>query len=135
LGLVTSFLIGANYQTSGNYSSEGYYPNYLPNNNYDDPNDPNDDWIDVTIPIENRTAIDEQNDMEAKAVHLALTTSVGITYPLDYFTTVFCGPELVWGINSILKNADYTDTFGNVAPAEKAGLSKLGIKFGISYKF
>ncbi len=134
LGIVTSILIGANYQINGDYSTWDYYPEFY-YNWQEDPNIVGDEWVSETFIDDDRTQIDEQGKIDAKAVHLALTTSFGVTYPLDYFTTVYIGPEIVWGLNSIYKDANYTDAFGTSNPAEKVGLSRVGVKFGISYKF
>jgi hypothetical protein len=134
-GFVTSILLGANYQINGDYSSWNYYPKYYWNKYWEDPNIGGEEWEPETFLTENRTQINEQGKIDAKSIHLALTTSFGVTYPLDYFTTVYIGPELVWGLTNISKNKDYVDAFGNKTEAQKIGISRYGIKFGLSYKF
>jgi len=125
LGISTSFLLGASYQINGDYSSWDYYPEF-----YTIPVVRSDSSLTI-----NRIQIDEEGKIDSKGIHVALTTSVGVTYPLDYFTTVYIGPEIVWGLNSIFKDTNYTDAFGTSNPAKKVGLSRVGVKFGISYKF
>jgi hypothetical protein len=126
VGLVTSILLNANYQTTGNFSSTGYYEQYPEAMQIiSDPK-----WGFIT-----RTQIDEKGKADAKSLHFSATASCGFSYPLDYFTTLYFGPEIVWGLSNISNNSDFIDAFGNKTTAQKVGISKYGIKFGINYKF
>ncbi|HCC28915.1 MAG TPA: hypothetical protein DEQ03_02470, partial [Marinilabiliales bacterium] len=82
-----------------------------------------------------RLNIDVQGNANVKTIHLAATVSFGVTYPLDYFTSLYVGPEMVFGLTDISKNSDFIDAFGNKSSTQKIGISRFGVKFGISYKF
>jgi len=125
-GLIASFNISSTYKTTGSYATSGFYEQY-----------------DVALQInanpalgfKSRSNIDSKGKVETSPIYFALKTSIGITYPINCFTTVYFGPEMVWGLSNISKNNTYTDGFGNTSSAKKIGLSNYGIKFGISYKF
>lgn len=126
LGLVTSILVSAKYETTGNLSTSGYYEQYP------------ESMQTINLPelgFVNRPNIDVQGKANVKTIHLAATVSFGVTYPLDYFTSLYVGPEMVFGLTDISKNSDFIDAFGNKSSTQKIGISRFGVKFGISYKF
>ena len=82
-----------------------------------------------------RTNIDSKGDVKASSIHLAVKASFGVTYPINYFTTVYAGPEMIMGISNISKDSKVTNAFGTTSDAKKVGISKYGVKFGITYKF
>lgn len=125
-GLIASFNINSTYKTTGSYATSGFYEQYaLPLQINSNP----------ALGYKTRSNIDSKGKIEASPIYFALKTSIGITYPINYFTTVYFGPEMVLGLTNISKDNTYTDGFGNTSSAKKIGLSKYGIKFGISYKF
>ncbi|MBI9065786.1 MAG: hypothetical protein JEZ09_00760 [Salinivirgaceae bacterium] len=129
VGIVSSFSIGSTIQTTGNMETSGYFPDY-PVGSQIVTSEINPSWG-----FEKRTKIDETHDAAIKSMNISATLAMGISYPLDYFTTVFMGPEFVWGFSNIYKDNEFVDVFGNRTSVKKVTLSKYGIKFGISYKF
>lgn len=125
-GLIASYNISSNYHITGSYATSGFYEQY-------------DVQLQVvTNPVlgfKNRSNIDSKGKVDASPIYFAIKSSIGVTWPINYFTTLYVGPELVWGLTSISKDGNYTDAFGNTSSAKKIGLSKYGIKFGINYKF
>lgn len=123
-GLVASFNLKSNFHTTGNFATSGYYEQHA---------------IQIITAPEfgfvSRTNIDSKGKSDVAGFNLSFKTSVGFTYPINYFTTVYVGPEIIWGLNNLSKASDYTDAFGNATSAKKVVSSKYGIKFGLSYKF
>ncbi|MHC1704743.1 MAG: outer membrane beta-barrel protein [Tenuifilaceae bacterium] len=122
-GLIASFNISSNYKTTGSISKFGIYSNGDPITNV-----PELGFID-------RYDINEEGKSAVSLFHLAFKASIGVSYPINYFTTVSLGPEFIWGMSSISNEKNYTDAFGIASATKKVGISKYGIKFGISYKF
>lgn len=125
-GLIASFKINSTYHTTGSLSTSGYYEQY-----------PAAMQI-ISAPelgYTNRSSIDSKGDIEASSISFAFKTSIGISWPINYFTTIHFGPEMIWGISNISSAKESIDAFGNTTSAKKVGISKYGIKFGISYKF
>jgi len=125
-GIVTSFKIKSNYQTSGNYSTSGYYEQYPATVQI---------LSNPELGFVNRTNINGGGNLKTSPVHVAIKAAIGITYPLNYFTTLYFAPELTYGISNVSDDKTITDDFGNITTAKKVGISKYGVKFGISYKF
>lgn len=125
-GIVTSFKTKSSYKTSGNYSTSGYYEQY-----------PSTVQIlsDPELGFVNRTNINGGGNLKTSPVHLAIKAAIGITYPLNYFTSLYFAPELTYGLSNVSDDKTITDDFGNITTAKKVGISKYGVKFGISYKF
>ena len=126
VGLLASFNVGATYHSTGSLSTSGYYEQ-----------NPIGMQI-VSAPefgFSTRTNIDSKGDVKSSSIHLAVKASFGVTYPINYFTTVYAGPEMVMGISNISKDSKATNAFGTTSDAKKVGISKYGVKFGITYKF
>jgi len=125
-GLIASFNMNSNYHVTGDLSTSGYYEQFsLYLQIKDQP-----EFGFVT-----RTNINSKGKIDVSPVQFAVKTSIGVTWPISYFTTIYFGPELVWGLTNVSKDNTFTDAFGNTSAAKKVGLSKYGIKFGVSYKF
>ena len=125
-GLIASFNINSTYKTTGSYATSGFYEQYEEQLQIN---------ANPALGYKARSNIDSKGKIETSPLYFALKTSIGITYPINYFTSIYVGPEMVWGLTNISKDNTYTDGFGNTSSAKKIGLSKYGIKFGISYKF
>lgn len=123
-GIVTFINLNSSFHTMGNIATSGYYEQY----SGVVVSDPNYGFI-------NRQGIDRKGKGNAASFTFAIRASIGVSYPINYFTTVYVGSELVYSLGSFSNAEDFTDAFGNVSSAKKVGLSKYGIKFGISYKF
>jgi hypothetical protein len=125
-GLVTSFNINSTYTTSGNYATSGYYEQYPVG------------LQTISAPefgFVTRNAIDSKGKSNAAAVLFSARTAIGISWPINYFTTLHFGPEVTWGMTSLSNTKDYTDAFGVTSTSKKVAISKYGIKFGVNYKF
>jgi len=125
-GIIAAINIGSNYKTTGDYATSGFYEQYdTPLQNVDDP----------ILGFYSRTNINSKGKINSATTYFALKTSLGITWPINYFTSIYAGPEIIWGLTNISKDKDYTDAFGATSSAKKVGISKYGVKFGVSYKF
>lgn len=125
-GVVTSFRLKSTYQTSGNYSTSGFYEQYP---------ETIQTLSDAEHGFVNRTNINGSGNLKTPPVYFAIKAAIGITYPLNYFTTLYFAPELTYGLSNVSDEKTNTDDFGNITTAKKVGISKYGVKFGISYKF
>ena len=67
--------------------------------------------------------------------YIALRASCGISYPVNCFTSIYIGPEVIISLNSVLKAKEFTDAFGSTSAAKNVVISKYGLKFGLTYKF
>ena len=123
-GIVAFINLNSSFHTTGNFATSGYYEQHSGLI----VNDPAYGFI-------NRQNIDSKGKGNAANFNFAIRASVGVSYPINYFTTVYAGPELVYSIGNASSAQNFTDAFGNTSAAKKVGLSKYGIKFGISYKF
>jgi len=124
IGLIASFNINSSYHTTGDIATSGYYEQ-KPVQIVSDPD----------YGFINRQNIDTKGKSNASVLSLDLRASIGLSYPISCFTTAFIGPEIIWGITNYSKAKDYTDAFGITTPSKKVGISKYGVKFGVSYKF
>lgn len=127
LGLISSFNVGSSYQSTGNMETSGFFPSF-----------PEGNQVVSSIAkygFENRSQINDNGSSSIKVVNVSALLAVGITYPINYFTTLFAGPEIAYGLSDVLNSAEYLDAFGNKTATKKATLSKFTIKFGISHKF
>jgi hypothetical protein len=123
-GLLTSINITSNFNTTGNIATSGYYEQHA--------------GLIITDPgygFTNRTGLNIKGKSDISTLNFALITSIGVSYPINYFTTAFIGPEVTFNLNSIAKAKTSTDAFGNTTTAKNVAITKYGIKFGISYKF
>lgn len=125
-GLLTSFNLNSKYQISGNYATSGYYEQYEEGIKY--LNDPEYGFV-------TRTNIGSSGNLNSSSIYYSFKAAIGFTWPLNYFTTVYCAPEIVWGLSNISSDKTSTDLFSNTTPAKNVGISKYGIKFGLTYKF
>jgi len=125
-GLVTSFLLGSGFKATGSMATSGYYEQYPESMQTINT---------AEYGFVSRTQIEESGKTDTKKIQMSVLASVGVTYPLDYYTTIFAGPEWVWGLTNLSNNSDFVDAFGNITQAKKVGISRFGVKFGISYKF
>jgi hypothetical protein len=126
LGLETTFLVNSTYQISGHYKTSGYYEQNPEGGQYLD---------DAAYGYIERKMNGESKDLKLNRLNLLLHTAIGVTYPLDYFTTVYLGVQYNKGFSDLTKDKTYTDYLGNNLQAEKRTLSSYGLKFGINYKF
>ncbi|MHC1704739.1 MAG: hypothetical protein AB9846_12600 [Tenuifilaceae bacterium] len=126
-GILAFFKIKSSYHTTGNFSTSGYY----------DQNPEVLKTLDIPeLGFVNRSNINETGDIiNTSSFQLAVKASLGISWPLNYFTTLYFGPEFMWGISNVSNQNDNTDAFGTTVAAKNVGISKYGIKFGVSYKF
>ncbi|HCT29713.1 MAG TPA: hypothetical protein DIW31_03025 [Bacteroidales bacterium] len=125
-GVVASFNLGSTYKTTGSFATSGFYEQFPENTQI------------ISIPewgFINRANISNSGKANVSNFNLALKSSVGITYPINYFTTIFVGPEIIWNISNLSKAKNSTNAFGEISPSQKVGLLKYGVKFGVSYKF
>ena len=125
-GVIASINMNSSYETTGSFATSGYYAQY-----------PEVMQI-ISVPelgYVNRTNINESGKSNISNFSLMFRTSIGITYPLNYFTTIYVGPEVTLCLNGITKNKEYVDVYGNTTKTKDVAISKYGIKFGISYKF
>ncbi len=126
VGLINSFKISSDYKTTGNFGTSGYYEQYPVGMQI--LNQPELGYI-------NRSNINTTGKSNVASYNLAFKTFLGVSYPINYFTTAFIGPEITWNLSNISVAKENTDVFGTVSPSKSVGLSKYGIKFGVSYKF
>jgi hypothetical protein len=125
-GVIASINMNSAYKTTGSFATTGYYEQY-----------PEAMQI-ISAPelgFVNRTSINKSGKSNISNFTLMIKTSIGITYPLNYFTTVYFGPEIELSTGNLSKEKNYIDAFGNTAKTKDIGILKYGIKFGISYKF
>ena len=125
-GIIASFNMNSNYKTTGSFATSGYYEQYP-------------EALQIISSPElgyiTRTNINKSGNMDVSSFSLAIKASIGISYPINYFTTVYAGPEIVYSLSNVSKAKNFTDAFGTTTSAKKIGISNYGIKFGISYKF
>jgi len=125
-GVVASINFKSTYQVNGNFATSGYYEQYpAPMQTLDA----------SELGFINDSNIDRSGDAALSPLHIALRSSVGITMPLNYFTTVFFGPEVYVSLNDIMKQSEYTDVFGGKTTPKSVGILNYGVKFGVKYKF
>ncbi len=127
MGVNISLLLSGNYHAMGDMETTGYFYNGEGNNK-----------IREQIPswgFVNRDGIDNSGKVGIKNMNVSVLISLGVSYPLNYFTTIYAGPEIAWGLQSVLNSPTYTNIFGNEIKSKTATLSNYGIKFGISHKF
>ena len=124
-GLTASFNINSTYKTTGNITSSGYYEQYPVTMQIN---------TDPAFGFYSRQNINITGDANTSGFLLGLKTSFGISYPINYFTTVYCGPEIHWGLSNVSNLTENRDAFGVTSTAKNVGISSYGIKFGISYK-
>jgi hypothetical protein len=125
-GLVASFNINSAYATSGNFATSGYYEQYPIG------------LQTISAPefgFITRNNISTEGKSNAAGVLISARTAIGVSWPINYFTTLHFGPEVTWGLTSLSGAKESTDAFGETTPAKKVAISKYGIKFGVNYKF
>lgn len=123
-GVVASINLNSSYHTTGNFATSGYYEQHAGQI----VSDPDYGFI-------NRTNIDLKGKSNVSTLGLSLKTSIGFSYPINYFATVYVGPEIIWSLNNVSNTTKNTDVFGTTTSAKNVAISKYGIKFGFSYKF
>lgn len=125
-GIVNSIKLHSGYKTTGSIGTSGYYEQYPVGLQI------------ISAPeygYYTRTDINTKGKADLAPYNLSVKAFVGFTYPVNYFTTVFIGPELSFNVNTISKASEVQDPFGTITKAKSVGLSKYGIKFGVNYKF
>ncbi|BDX36931.1 hypothetical protein CYCD_02860 [Tenuifilaceae bacterium CYCD] len=125
-GIVPSFNINSKYKTTGSFSTSGYYEQYPETMQI---------LSSPELGFVSRTNINNIGKADVASFLLTFKACIGVTWPINYFTTVFFGPEFSYSLNNISSSSTYTDAFGNSSAAKKVGISKYGVKFGVSYKF
>jgi hypothetical protein len=126
-GVMASYVISSSYSTTGNYKYYGYYPSNPPAIQY------------LEIPelgFYNRENINETGDTEISNLNLSLYGSVGISIPFGYYSSVYFGPEIMYGFTDIMgERSEYKNIFGNITDNQTAKIQKIGLKIGFVYKF
>lgn len=125
-GIIASINMNSTYKTTGTFATTGYYEQY-----------PEAMQI-ISAPelgFVSRSGMNKSGRSNISNFTLMLKTSIGITYPLNYFTTVYLGPEIELSARNLSKEKKYIDAFGNTTKTKDIGILKYGIKFGFSYKF
>jgi hypothetical protein len=126
VGINTGINANSNSQTTGQYSTSGYYEQNPVSAQY---------FNYAELGFVNKTIEEDAKKTELNPINISLITAIGATYPLDYFTTLFIGAQYNMGLSNVSENDTYTDYLGNILPLEKHALSNFGVKFGINYKF
>ena len=126
IGVITSFNMNSNYKTTGDFETSGYYEQYPAGMQIIKA--PELDFV-------SRTNISSSGSSKVAGYSIALRASIGITYPINYFTTAFIGPEISWSTGNVSSAKKSTDAFGTTTSAKSVAISNYGVKFGISYKF
>jgi hypothetical protein len=124
-GVVTSINLNSSYHVTGNFATSGYYEQYP--SSMQILNNPELGYV-------TRNNIDIQGKTNISTTHFSFRSSIGVTWPINYFTTIYFGPEINISLNNISNLKEFTDAFGTKSDGKNVGLSKYGIKFGISYK-
>jgi len=124
-GVVASFDLNSSYQTTGNFATSGTYVHNGIESIVTDP----------YFGFVNRSNINSTGKSSISGLGISVQASFGITYPLNYFTTLYFGPEVSWSLSSITNASNFTDAFGVTNAAKRVAISKYGVKFGVSYKF
>ncbi len=125
-GVTASYVISASYSITGNYKYSGYYPSNPPAIQY------------LEIPelgFYNRDNIDETGDTEISSLNLSLYGSVGISIPFGYYSSIYLGPEIMYGFTDIMgERLGYNDIFGESTDNQPTKIQKIGLKIGFVYK-
>ena len=126
-GVTVSYIISSSYSTKGNYKYSGYYPS----------NPLAIQYLEIQeLGFYNRENIDETGDTETSSLNLSLYGSVGINIPFGYYSSIYVGPEIIYGFTDIKsKRSEYQDIFGNLKDNQPAKVLKIGLKIGFVYKF
>jgi Outer membrane protein beta-barrel domain len=130
-GVVGSFLMSAKYRATGNFKTSGYYENgYFKDStgffkNIDS----------LKLGFVNFTNLDASGKTRVKTFNLSLIISIGVTIPLNYFTSIELGPEIIWGVTNISNQNEFIDAFGNTKTAKAVNIAKYGFRAGLYYKF
>jgi len=125
-GVTASYVISSSYSITGKYKYSGYYPSNPPAIQY------------LEIPelgFYNRDNIDETGDTEISSLKLSLYGSVGISIPFGYYSSIYLGPEIMYGFTDIMgERSGYNDIFGNLTDNQPTKIQKIGLKIGFVYK-
>lgn len=126
-GIKASYAISSSYSTTGNYKYYGYYPS----------NPLAIQYLEITeLGFYNREIIDETGDTEISSLNLSLYGSIGIYIPFGYYSSVYLGPDIMYGFTDIMgERSEYKDIFGNTTGNQPAKIQKIGLKIGFVYKF
>ena len=124
-GVTVSYIISSSYSTKGNYKYSGYYPSNPLAIQY------------LEIPelgFYDRENIDETGDTETSSLNLSLYGSVGINIPFGYYSSIYVGPEIIYGFTDIKsKRTGYQDIFGNLKDNQPTKVQKIGLNIGFVY--
>lgn len=126
-GVLASFKLNATGEASGSFETTGYFPGLPEGGQYLSDIA---DWGLTTY-----TATPGKQDIETPGFILSGVLSMGLTFPLGYYSTLYFGPEITLGLSDISTQDSYTDIYGNNLSAEKVKISGYGFKFGVNYKF
>lgn len=125
-GLKISIPVRASYSNSGNYKTSGFYPsNPVVIRNLDLPE----------LGFSNRENINVTDKIKMKGIILAFYSSVGISIPLGYYSSVNIGPEVIIGLSDILSDKKkYVDIFGKSYTHQATKINNFGIRISLAYK-
>lgn len=127
MGVKVSFLLSGDYHSTGDVETTGYFYDFVGDNK-----------IREDIPswgFVNSDGIDNSGETIVETINISAIISLGVNIPLSYFTCIYLGPELVWGLTPLSKDSNYNNILDDKSVAKKATLSNYGLKFGISHKF
>lgn len=126
-GVKASYAISSSYSISGNYKYSGYYPS----------NPLAIQYLEISeLGFYNRENIDETGDTEISSLNLSLYGSVGIYIPFGYYSSVYLGPDIIYGFTDIMGGrSEYKDIFGNLTDNQPVKIQKIGLKIGFVYQF
>ena len=84
----------------------------------------------------NRENIDETGDTEISSLNLSLYGSVGIYIPFGYYSSIYLGPNIIYGFTDIMGGrSEYKNIFGNTTDNQPVKIQKIGLKIGFVYQF
>lgn len=126
-GIILSYYLKSDYNVSGVFKQNGYYPNAEYGYNYmDDPN----------LGFYQRYNINESESLNTGKLSISYFIELGGLYPIGYFNTISLGIRYASMINGIsYPTANYVNIFGKESTAQPIKFSNIGIKLSWIYKF
>ena len=125
-GVKASYAISSSYSITGNYKYYGYYPS----------NPSAIQYLEIQeLGFYNRENIDKTGDTEISSLNLSLYVSIGIYIPFGYYSSIYLGPDIMYGFTDIMgERSEYKDVFGNTTDNQPVKIQKIGLKIGFVYK-
>jgi hypothetical protein len=125
-GIKANINVKSNYNASGNFATYGYYEQY-----------PQALQI-INAPelgFVTRNNINTKGSASVSNIIWTANASIGISWPIDFFTMLHLGPEINFTLNSISNRTHFSDAFGNQSKAKKVEILNYRIKLSINHKF